>query len=342
MTKKLIIAILALCTILTTSQAVLAKEKSQTVTIKNNYSVYIKKEKRDKPDNKKQISETLKVPLKPKKVVVFDMGALDTITALGAEKSVIGIPKAKNALSLLPNNIKSVYKAKRYQDVGSLFEPNFEAIARMQPDVVFLGARMASVDNIEKLKEAAPKAALVYAGVDSKKVFDKGVAERVTMLGKIFDQNKKAKTFNKDIAQAVLKLQKTIEKKGKPTALFVMANSGELLTQSPSGRFGWIFSVGGFKAVNENEKLSSHGTPVSYEYIAEKNPNYLFVLDRGATIGQGASSKELFNNDVIKATDAVKNKRVHEVDGKDRYINSGGSRVTLRMIKDVQNFVDNR
>lgn len=45
MTKKLIIAILALCTILTTSQAVLAKEKSQTVTIKNNYSVYIKKEK---------------------------------------------------------------------------------------------------------------------------------------------------------------------------------------------------------------------------------------------------------------------------------------------------------
>ncbi|HGD5701828.1 TPA: ABC transporter substrate-binding protein, partial [Streptococcus agalactiae] len=144
------------------------------------------------------------------------------------------------------------------------------------------------------------------------------------------------------IAQAVLKLQKTIEKKGKPTALFVMANSGELLTQSPSGRFGWIFSVGGFKAVNENEKLSSHGTPVSYEYIAEKNPNYLFVLDRGATIGQGASSKELFNNDVIKATDAVKNKRVHEVDGKDWYINSGGSRVTLRMIKDVQNFVDNR
>ncbi|HFH7535378.1 TPA: ferrichrome ABC transporter substrate-binding protein, partial [Streptococcus agalactiae] len=128
MTKKLIIAILALCTILTTSQAVLAKEKSQTVTIKNNYSVYIKKEKRDKPDNKKQISETLKVPLKPKKVVVFDMGALDTITALGAEKSVIGIPKAKNALSLLPNNVKSVYKAKRYQDVGSLFEPNFEAI----------------------------------------------------------------------------------------------------------------------------------------------------------------------------------------------------------------------
>ncbi|HGD0713587.1 TPA: iron chelate uptake ABC transporter family permease subunit [Streptococcus agalactiae] len=167
-------------------------------------------------------------------------------------------------------------------------------------------------------------------------------AQRVTMLGKIFDQNKKAKTFNKDIAQAVLKLQKTIEKKGKPTALFVMANSGELLTQSPSGRFGWIFSVGGFKAVNENEKLSSHGTPVSYEYIAEKNPNYLFVLDRGATIGQGASSKELFNNDVIKATDAVKNKRVHEVDGKDWYINSGGSRVTLRMIKDVQNFVDNR
>lgn len=213
MTKKLIIAILALCTILTTSQAVLAKEKSQTVTIKNNYSVYIKKEKRDKPDNKKQISETLKVPLKPKKVVVFDMGALDTITALGAEKSVIGIPKAKNALSLLPNNVKSVYKAKRYQDVGSLFEPNFEAIARMQPDVVFLGARMASVDNIEKLKEAAPKAALVYAGVDSKKVFDKGVAERVTMLGKSSTKIKRQKPLIKISHKLFLNCRKLLRKK---------------------------------------------------------------------------------------------------------------------------------
>ncbi len=93
MTKKLIIAILALCTILTTSQAVLAKEKSQTVTIKTTIRSILKKKKRDKPDNKKQISETLKVPLKPKKVVVFDMGALDTITALGAEKSYYWYPE---------------------------------------------------------------------------------------------------------------------------------------------------------------------------------------------------------------------------------------------------------
>lgn len=45
MTKKLIIAILALCTILTTSQAVLAKEKSQTVTIKTTIRSILKKKK---------------------------------------------------------------------------------------------------------------------------------------------------------------------------------------------------------------------------------------------------------------------------------------------------------
>ena len=33
-------------------------------------------------------------------------------------------------------------------------------------------------------------------------------------------------------------------------------------------------------------KEGSHGMPVSFEYIKEKNPDWLFVLDRSAAIGE--------------------------------------------------------
>lgn len=42
------------------------------------------------------------------------MGVLDIIIVLGVEKFVIGILKVKNVLSLLFNNVKFVYKVKRY------------------------------------------------------------------------------------------------------------------------------------------------------------------------------------------------------------------------------------
>ena len=287
-----------------------------------------------------QVSETVEVPVNPKKVLVFDMGALDTITALGKEDSVAGLPKSQNATDKLSEDMQKIYNDDKYQDIGTLFEPNFETIASIQPDVIFLGARMANSDNIEQLKEAAPDAVLVYASTDSEKGFTEAVKERVTMFGKIYNQAKKAKKYNKKITKAMNNLQKTIKDKDAPSALFVMANSGELLSQSPDGRFGWLFSEAGLTAVNNEEEASTHGSQVSYEYLSEKNPYYLFVLDRGATIGQGASAEELLNNDVLKDTDAIKNNRVLQVNGQDWYINSGGVRVTLRMIKEVQDFVD--
>lgn len=334
--KKTLVAFAALLFSLFLIQPVAAKTK--TVEVENNYT--ITSGERGENQQSEDVKETVKVPVNPKKVVVYDMGALDTVTALGAQNNVVGIPKAENAIRMLGGDLQKVYKAKKYQDVGTLFEPNFETIASIQPDLILLGARMTSKENIEKLKEAAPKAALVYAAVDSSKAFTEGVQERVTTFGKIFNKTKKAKEYNQKITKAITKLKSTISDKGNPTGLFVMANSGELLSQSPQGRFGWVFTEAGFKAVNSDESASTHGSQVSYEYLSEKNPQYLFVLDRGATIGQEASAETFLKNDVIKDTDAIKNDHVLQVNGKDWYINSGGARVTLRMIKEVQGLID--
>ncbi|MEY8881832.1 ABC transporter substrate-binding protein [Donghicola sp. XS_ASV15] len=71
-------------------------------------------------------------PLNPATVVALDLSAIDTLNALGVE--IAGIP------DITP----PAYLAKATQDVptvGSLFEPDFEALAVMAPDLVIAGGR---------------------------------------------------------------------------------------------------------------------------------------------------------------------------------------------------------
>ena len=60
------------------------------------------------------------LPKNPEKVVVFDFGILDTLDELGIE--VAGLPQT-NVPSYL-----SKYEDSKYANLGSLKEPDFEAI----------------------------------------------------------------------------------------------------------------------------------------------------------------------------------------------------------------------
>lgn len=313
-----------------------ASASEKTITIENTYQLRSEDEK----SAGKAIKETLKLKQNPKKVVVYDLGGLDTITALGKSSSVVAVPKAQNALNLMSANLKKIYKGNNYKDAGSLFEPNFETIAELQPDVIIIGGRSASAKNIEEFKKAAPKAAIIYGSVDTANgQLIAPVKERLALFGKLFKAEKKAKALAKKLDNSLKNVKTAIAKLEDKSALFVMANSGELLSQAPKGRFGWIFSDLGFKAVNSEETASRHGSQVSYEYLVEKNPNYLFVLDRGAAIGKDRSAEKLLSNDVIKDITAIKNKHVLQVNGKNWYINTGGVTTTLTMLKEVQTFI---
>ncbi|WP_176608091.1 siderophore ABC transporter substrate-binding protein [Streptococcus mutans] len=334
--KNLFAAFLLVIFAFTFTSKAFAADK--TVKVENNYAI----KSEDKKSNPKMVNETVTVKKNPQKVVVYDLGALDTITVLGKEKNVVAIPKSQHGLNMLNKDMKKIYSAKKYQNAGSLFEPDFETIAKLQPDLIIISGRSATSKNIEELKKAAPKAAIVYGSASMDANLITGVKEKSITFGKIFGKEKKAKAYNKELDQSLKKLKTKVNHLKNPSALFVIANSGELLSQSPKGRFGWIFKELGFKAVNEGDKVSTHGSPVSYEYISEKNPQYLFVLDRGATIGQDASADKILQNDVIKDTNAIKNNHVLQVNGKNWYLNTGGIRTTKAMIKEVQSFIDKK
>lgn len=40
------------------------------------------------------------------------------------------------------------------------------------------------------------------------------------------------------------------------------------------------------------------------------NPDYIFVIDRSATVGGSVTAKEIFDNEIVKETDDYKNGRI--------------------------------
>src|SRR5690554_2176242 len=68
----------------------------------------------------------------PKTVAVLDWSTLDTMAALGLEAQ--GIPNS----NVLPPMLEQ-YADERFVKVGTLFEPDYEALQNFKPDLIILG-----------------------------------------------------------------------------------------------------------------------------------------------------------------------------------------------------------
>ena len=53
------------------------------------------------------------------------------------------------------------------------------------------------------------------------------------------------------------------------------------------------------------KEKGNHGQPVTFEYIKKPNPDWLFVLDRSAAIGEeGKAAKDVLDNPLVAETTA--------------------------------------
>ena len=65
--------------------------------------------------------------------------------------------------------------------------------------------------------------------------------------------------------------------------------------------------------------------PISFEYIKEKNPDWLFVLDRSAAIGEeGKAAKDVLDNPLVAESTAWKKGQVVYLDSS-AYLAAGGA-----------------
>ncbi|WJE16951.1 siderophore ABC transporter substrate-binding protein [Halobacillus sp. ACCC02827] len=260
----------------------------------------------------------------PEHVVVFDFGTLDTLDSLGVE--VTGLPQMN-----IPSYL-SKFESSDYKNAGGLKEPDFEAIYDMDPDLIIISGRQA--DLYEDFKDIAPT---IYVELDAENYME-SFKGNVEMFGKIFDKEKEAEKQLLDVEENMKALQeKTADIDGK--GLITLSNGGKVSAYGPGSRFGIIHDVFGVPAVDEDLDVSTHGQNVSYEYIAENNPDYLFVVDRDAVVNGEAAAKQTIENDLVKETTAFKEDQIVYLDPDIWYLSGGGLTSVQMMVDEIDSAV---
>jgi len=271
---------------------------------------------------KHQLGES-KVAKNPKKVVVFDFGSLDTLDKLGLSESVAGVPQQNT-----PKYLKQ-YSDSKYANVGGLKEPDFEAINEIKPDLIIISGRQQ--DSYDKFQEIAPT---IFMGVDQKNYME-SFRQNVMTLGEIFNKEDQAKEELDTIDNAIAELKEKADS-SDVKALITLAEGGKVTTFGPSSRFGIVHDVFGIKAAAENTDADPiHGQVISMEFITEKNPGILYVIDRDAAIGEGSNAKKVIENDLVKKTDAFKNGKIIYLDPGYWYLSGGGLESVAEMVKEA-------
>jgi iron complex transport system substrate-binding protein len=261
----------------------------------------------------------------PQKVVVFDFGTLDTLDKLGVE--VTGLPQS-NVPSYL-----SKYSDAKYENVGGLKEPDFEKINSLSPDLIIISGRQQ--DSYEEFSKIAPT---LYVAVDNANYME-SFTNNVKTLGKIFGKEAEVEAELATINDSVQALNTKATADGKK-ALIILANEGKISAYGAGSRFGIIHDVFGFAQADEKIEVSTHGQSVSYEYVADKNPDYLFVVDRDAAVksdgSKSGSAKDAVENDLVKNTNAFKNGKIIYLDPNYWYLSGGGLISVSEMLKEVE------
>lgn len=243
----------------------------------------------------------------PTKIAVFDTGSLDTLHALGVK--IDGMPEVDVLPYLKPSAEKAI-------NVGTLFEPNLEALNSLQPNLIIVGSRTA-----KKFDEVSQIAKTIDMSDNGNKLIEDSL-NRINTFGKLFNKETEAEKLKSEIT--TLFEQTKIAVKGKGNGLIILVNGGKISAFGAGNRFSWIHESLGIPMADSTIKSAGHGQPVSFEFIKKLNPDWLFVLDRIAAIGQeGKTAQQVLDNELVHQTKAWKNNNIVYLSSAS-YLASGG------------------
>lgn len=241
---------------------------------------------------------TVTVPVNPKNVVALDSRTFETLSDWDIK--LVAAPK-----DVMPADSPYV-SDDSVQNIGNHREPNLEIIAAADPELVIVGQRFGGF--YDEIKKLVPNAAVIDLNFDvSEKAaapgenFVNGFKDTTSTLGKIFDKNQEAEQLIADFEKAIEDAKSAYN--GTDTVMSVIVSGGNIGFSAPhSGRvwgpmydiFGWV------SALEVNNSSSDHqGDEVSVEAIAQSNPDWIFVLDRDASISS--------TTDAVPAQDVINN-----------------------------------
>lgn len=274
--------------------------------------------------NKEEVN--LEVPYDPERIAVLDMASLDILDNLGMGDRVVG--SASTSLEYLTDYVDNEEVA----NLGTIKETDLEAVMECDPDVIFIGGRLAS--SYDALSEIAP---VVFLSTDSELGIVKSVTKNAETIASMFGLEDEVSKKTEGFDERIKALKKTAEGK---TALVGMTTSGSFNLMGNDGRCSIVGREVGFENLTAAESTSTHGNEASFETVVEKNPDYIFVMDRDSAIGaDGAqTAKEIVENELVMGTDAYKNGRIIYLEHPAVWYTAEGGITALNiMLSDLEN-----
>ncbi|MEM1079359.1 MAG: siderophore ABC transporter substrate-binding protein [Pseudomonadota bacterium] len=254
----------------------------------------------------------------PETIAVFDVSALDSLVALGITPDAVIDPVYVDYLAGVTADAVRV---------GTLFEPDYEAVAALGPDLIIAGGR--SYDAVPDLAKLAPTIDMT--------VWEDTVGQgldRLAAYGEIFGKQTEAAALTAAFQEKLAATKRAVE--GEGSALIVMTVGPKVSAYGAAGRFGWLHSATGLPEAVVDVESATHGEAISFEFIRDADPDILIVVDRLAAIGQdGESAAATLDNALVRETKAWASDKVIYLDSAALYIAGGGIQSMNRILDSI-------
>lgn len=269
------------------------------------------------------------VEVNPEVVFSYDYASIDTLTTLGAE--VDGAPPLAGASpSWLPDGLVNI---------GSLFEPDYEEVNASQPDLIIVAGRSSTAYG--ELANMAPTIDLSFSDA-----FYESFQQNTRTLGTIFGLEDEAEAELAAVQSRVDELAAQVSAGGN--GLIVMVSGGSLSVLAPNnaraGRGSLLYQTLGLNPTIEDVESATHGEPISFEFLLEYDPDWLFVIDRDAAIGteDAQPAAAVIDNELMHQTTAYQNDQIVYLNPFNWYIITGAGLTSMNEMLDEISAAYNR
>ena len=243
--------------------------------------------------NASQETVDLEVPYDPQRIAILDMACLDILDALGVGDRVVGT--ASTSLDYLQGYINE-----DIANLGTIKEADLEAVMACEPDVIFICGRLSS--SYHALSEIAP---VVYLSTDTELGLVESVRKNASTIASMFGLESEVDGLMADFDARIAALAEAAQ---GHTAIIGLVTSGGFNVLGNDGRCSLIGREIGFENIGVDAEIdtATDGNEASFEFIVEKDPDYMFVLDRDAAIQtEGAQlAQDIVENELVITTRA--------------------------------------
>jgi len=257
-----------------------------------------------------------KLAKKPEKVVVLDNGALDNVLALGIKPVGAATVFADQPF---PPYLKGV---EGIQNIGTIDQPNLEAIAALQPDLI-LGSKDNHEAIYEKVQQIAPTVFVETLGAtwkDNLKLQAEALGKTKEAEQLMADYNKRLEEFKAKMGDNLAKTRVSILRPRKDhVAVYLKQNfSGSIIQDAGLPR----------PTAQDKDEFS---VKLNEESVADMEGDVIFWFTRDK---ENLLKSKISNNPTWKGFKAVQENKVFEVSG-DTWLSGLGYQAANLVLDDL-------